>query len=411
MTDSIKDYIFMKSEKKEVKRASTGCTLLDLVVGGGEGLGIPFGKIINIVGDKSSGKTFLLNEIIAASYAEYKDNLSWNLDDGEAGYTFDPVKLYGIDIIGGSVYQSKTIQDFDAHVGVFLKNIKGKNKVGIYGLDSLDGLSDEEKEKRAGDRTSAMEKGKGHEDKGTYGMQLPKFLSQEFFKTKSKQIAEKNTLLVIVSQVRDNIDAFSFKKQTRSGGRALDFYAHTCLWLATVMKIIKNNKVVGVVVKAKTEKSKTARPFRECIFSLYFDYGVDDIGSNIDYLYGLRTDGGKLAKAANSISWGGRDKNLKNLVEVLKQINEYDRCKETKKKETGAGNLSLDYINEWLERVGNVKVKEKIEKTFGSIYTRDELILKIESNKKLEKELKEKVIAKWEAEEAAIATNRKGKYR
>lgn len=46
---------------------------------------------------------------------------------------------------------------------------------------------------------------------------------------------------------------------------------------------------VGVVVKAKTTKSKTPRPFRECFFSFLYDYGLDNIGTSIDYLFDLRT--------------------------------------------------------------------------------------------------------------------------
>ena len=52
---------------------------------------------------------------------------------------------------------------------------------------------------------------------------------------------------------------FSFEKYSRSGGKAMDFYAHTVLWLATAKKIEKKENAVGVVVKAKTTKSKTNR--------------------------------------------------------------------------------------------------------------------------------------------------------
>ena len=59
-----------------MKYARTGCTLIDLTVGGGQ-LGFPYGKIINLVGDKSSGKTFLKNEIIAWNKHHYKKQFNW----------------------------------------------------------------------------------------------------------------------------------------------------------------------------------------------------------------------------------------------------------------------------------------------------------------------------------------------
>ena len=112
--------------------------------------------------------------------------------------------------------------------------------------------------------------GKEIKDKGTYGMATPKFLSSEFFKTQTGKFADKNASLIIVSQVRENLNAGMFgKKHKRSGGKALDFYAHTVLWLTTWIKIKKkdvdgNERQIGVIVEAKTEKSKTPRPYRTC---------------------------------------------------------------------------------------------------------------------------------------------------
>ena len=78
----------------------TGCKLIDLVVGGAKGVyGFPAGKFINIVGDKSAGKTFLSNEIIANTYHTMGDKFKWIYDDCESGYSFNSVEMYGFEII------------------------------------------------------------------------------------------------------------------------------------------------------------------------------------------------------------------------------------------------------------------------------------------------------------------------
>lgn len=397
------------TEKTHKLYATTGITLLDLVVGGGNGMGFLFGKIINIIGDKSSGKTFLANEIIAANNALYK-KLDFNFDDGESGYSFDTKALYGMEIVTEDSLSSKTIEEFDVNVSRFLKRQKPSG-VGIYVLDSLDGLSNDETEDRSEKRLKAAEAGKKFEA-GTYGMKTPKFLSSEFFKTQTAKFEDKNALLIIISQVRQNIDPTSFKKWDRSGGKALDFYAHTCLWLATVSKIQKTirgeKRTIGVVVKAKTDKSKTARPFRECTFSLYFDYGVDNVGSNIDYLFDLRGKDGQLLAAAERIPWGGKVKNLVNMKEFLSSRNLLEQARALKKEETGKKELTEDWVTEYIEKTPELKAAA--DEHFGRTYTRDELIREADANPEMEKEITKRVIDKWEAIETQLKTDRRRKY-
>ena len=78
----------------------TGCRVLDLTVGGNKDiLGFPAGKFINIVGDKSAGKTFLSNEIIANAHYKYGNKFKWVYDDCESGYSFDTESMYGFEIM------------------------------------------------------------------------------------------------------------------------------------------------------------------------------------------------------------------------------------------------------------------------------------------------------------------------
>jgi recombination protein RecA len=404
-------------KRQDILYFSTGNTLLDLVVGGAPNVfGYPAGKFINIVGDRSAGKTFLANELIADAYYRFdKKKFRWVYDDCEAGYSFDTKKLYAFDILQDT-YNSTTVEEAFVNISNFAESLKA-DQFGIYVLDSLDGLTSEEQDEQAQDRIKAMNAGKNY-DKGSYGMGKPKYLSREFFPQLCSMIQDKNILVVIISQVRENIQPFSFEKYTRSGGRAMDFYAHTVLWLATLKKINKKGKPVGVVVKAKTTKSKTSRPFRDCQFSIIFDYGVDTIGSSLDYLYELRTDKGELTPAAKSIPWGKGEAKRQSLMSVKKFLKETDFILEGKKKSVNAFKKLADEVEKVtlenaFEFIENEPVLQTVyNKTFGTgnkVLSRDALIEYIES-RNLEEELAEKVITKWESIENAIASQRKKRY-
>jgi len=404
--------------------APTGCLLLDLAVGGGLGLGFPYGKMVNIVGDKSSGKTFLSWEIVAANFYKYKKHLKWNYDDAEEGDTFNTKKLYGTDLKNhdNSFSQtSDTVEEFDGNTSLFLKEIRSVNQRGIYVEDSLDGLSDADKEKQEKEFEKMAATGKGKDGAGSYNTGTASHLSKQYFRTKAGKLSKKKVLLIIVSQVRENLNAGMFgKKLYRAGGKAMDFYAHTCLWLYTSIKIKKGGrkvgddiigaKTVGVVVKAVTEKSKTPRPYRECYFSIYFDYGIDNIGSCLDYLYDLRGKDGKLLKAAKNIPWdqSGVDKTWKNIQAWIKEIGVYEEIREAKKEDTGKKNLSREWVEDYIEKTPDLKAKA--DEYFGVGIDRDSLIALIEDDDKMYEEMERRTIDKWESEEEAVQSNRKRKY-
>jgi len=415
--------------KKQEIRLMTGNTLLDMVVGGAPNVyGYSVGKFINIVGDKSSGKTFIANEIIANTYHNNsRKQFKWIYDDCEAGYSFDSVKMYGFDIIpkdkeGNPINPSSTtVQEAFVNIYNFANSLKG-DQFGIYVLDSLDGLSSNEENEQAQERIKAHNAGKTY-DKGTYGMDKAKYLSKEFFRQLCSKIQDKNVLVIIISQVRQNIEPFSFDKYVRAGGKAMDFYAHTVLWLATLKKINKKGKPVGVVIKAKTTKSKTPRPFRDCLFSIIFDYGVDNIGSNLDYLYELRTDKGELTPTAKSIAWGDNVETKKHTVSELKKwlmtIEMATKTNKGKNKKQNALEVylqdgekpKLNLLIDFIESVPQLKdlYNEEFGGENGKTFTREALIEYIENNS-LEKELANKVIEKWERIETDISSKRKKRY-
>lgn len=356
-TDIEKSILEKKVKKPSPNRYLTGSELLDLMVGGGEGLGYPLGKIVNIVGDKSSGKTFLTCEIIAAAHYKYLDKLKWVYDDCESGFSHNTKKLYGFPIMPmdeNKRIKSPTVEEAYCNIRNFFEKLSD-NEFGIYVIDSMDGLDSKEGKVLADEQYKNFKKKSNGEKEeklaGSYRMGKAKYLSQTFFPGLADLIEKKNGMLVIVSQVRTNLDPFSFEKYSRAGGKALDFYCHTVLWLANVNKITNKNIPIGITVKAKNTKSKTPRPYRECYLKLFFEYGLDDITTNIDYLYDFLTPKGQLV-----------DKN-----KLKGQWNELEKM------------------------------------------SRKELIDHIEKNN-LQKELRKKVRDKWEGIENSVKLNRKPKY-
>jgi len=152
---------------------------------------------------------------------------------------------------------------------------------GLYIIDSMDALSDEAEMKR-------------DIGEGSYGANKAKKLS-EMFRKLVKVMGKKKMTFMVVSQIRDKMNVSFGKKTTRSGGRALDFYASQIMFLAHVKTLKATRKgierSVGVNVKVKCEKNKVGLPFRECQFPIMFGYGVDDLRANLEM---LKDYGGKV---------------------------------------------------------------------------------------------------------------------
>lgn len=253
---------------------SSGCTILDLVLGGG----YPLGRFTNIVGDKSTGKTLLAIEAVANFRRKYPDApISYN--ETEAAFDEDYARSLGIPIDGlDMVTDCDTVEGLFQHIMDFVKEVPSEGP-GLYIIDSFDALSD----------AAEMER---EFDKGSYGMGKAKAASK-MFRQLVRPLAEKNILLIIVSQVRANIGVTFGSQHTRSGGRALDFYASQVLWLAHKKRIEKQVRgvkmAVGVEVVAQAKKNKIGMPFRKCEFPILFGYGIDDAQASVDFLKSVKS--------------------------------------------------------------------------------------------------------------------------
>ena len=257
--------LYFSSEKKNYQFISSGCTVLDCVLGGGW----PLGRIVNVVGDRSTGKTLLAMEAIANFFPKY-DNGWVRYVEAESAFDEDYASALGIPM---SRVESKN--DLDTVEAVFedLDSISYEEP-GLYIVDCLDALSDK----------AEMDRGIGE---GSYGAAKAKKLS-ELFRRLVRKLAQKNIFVMIISQVRDNIGATFGEKHSRSGGKALDFYASQILWLAHIKTLKRTiNKVerpTGITVRARCKKNKIGLPFRQCDFDIRFGYGIDDIGASTEFL-------------------------------------------------------------------------------------------------------------------------------
>jgi RecA/RadA recombinase len=412
--EELEDAIIRDKEQAPLFYYKTGCRLLDILIGGGLGIGIPGGTIINIIGDKSSGKSFLKNEILAASF-HANENFQWFSDDTESGDTFDTTNLYGVNLrpaerkVGTleNMQDSNTVEELDAKLSHFITDISDCTPA-IYAVDSLDGLSSNQQVEMSKEREKLLENDKEVKDEGSYEMALQKFLSQHLFRGQHPKFKEKSALLLVVSQIRDNIGGYGQTYKV-SGGKALEFYCHTRLFLKTITRISKKDAIIGLVVEAKLIKSKTPRPFRSCRFVVFFDYGIDDIGSSIDYLFELRDTKGKLnTSAASSLRWGGDLKAPTN-AELSEWIEKEKFADDMKAyfKENGLRQTS-SAIMEFID--SNEKVKSEYLKTYGRQISRGELIEICEHDKSQKELLDKLVLEKWEQNEKELASGRGKKY-
>ena len=334
VSDVEKVNLISHSSKSNV--LSTGITLLDCVLGGG----LPVGQIVNIVGDASTGKSFLACEIIAQAKKKLGKKLVWFYDDVENRFNFDTKILYGFDIIHKVQENSYTIEDFSKNLKVQLDALKDDNIL-IYVLDSFDSLTSE----------AELKRDSKEQDKGTYGLEKVKLFGQ-YLRLRKKDIKDKNCILIIISQVRENITAMFGAKYYRTGGKALDHLASVILWLAEVEKLTKKKLTYGISTKIKATKTSNSKPFRSCVIDILFEYGVDDIVSNILYLYDLRTDkGARKEKIATMVfDWDGMEFNgLNKLVQYI----------ETNGLE---GELRSRVIQSWIEMENEIGLNDRKKK-------------------------------------------------
>ena len=278
-----------KKPKKQWDGLSTGLTLLDLGISGQPGVGILPGHFVLLVGGARAGKTWLLLQIMAEAVIN-KQFRRYHLvhDNPERGSLMSIRNYFGKladrkeDPPSGR--HSETLEGFYDNVARQAK----LNEPFIYGLDSEDALPPEAEIKKVNQDRRHREKGK--DITGSYGTAKPKINSANL-RIAHNSLEKHGSILIMIKQARDTIGPKArFTPETRSGGRALTFYASLELWFSVVgkikrkLKVVDKDWVIGSWLKVKVVKNRVAGRDCEVVIPFYPNHGFDNIGSMINWM-------------------------------------------------------------------------------------------------------------------------------
>ena len=285
--------------KKKVKKPkpfnllSTGSTLFNLICSGKAEGGFPEGGYIFLVGDSKSGKTwFSLTCMAEAMLSAQFKNHRFIYDNVERGAMMKLARYFGKGMankLESPASDADGVPLCSAHIEEFYYNLDDALKDGrpfIYVLDSMDSLDSFADSDKFDEHKKAYEEGK--DAKGSYGMNKAK-INSTTIRTIPAKLAETGSILIIISQTRDNVDPRQpFQTKTRGGGRSLRFYATLEIWTSVAGQIKKTyrgkDRHIGSNIKLKVVKNRLTGKESEAVVPIFHSMGIDDIGSCIDFL-------------------------------------------------------------------------------------------------------------------------------
>ena len=244
-------------EKVKVDVIPTGALSLDIALGVG---GIPKGRIIEIYGPESSGKTTLAIHILAE--AQKKGDAVAFID---AEHAFDPTyaKNIGLDI--DNLYISQP--DFGEQALEILETLVRSAAFGVIVVDSVAALTPRaEIEGEMGDSHMGLQ---------------ARLMSQALRKL-TAVTGKTGTTIIFLNQLRMKIGIMFGNPETTTGGNALKFYASIRMDIRQKDKIVKDGQVIGHSRKVKIVKNKVAPPFKEATFNMIYPMGIDRESSILD---------------------------------------------------------------------------------------------------------------------------------
>lgn len=295
-----------ENQRMNISSISTGSLNLDLALGIG---GVPRGRIVEIYGAESSGKTTLALNIIAQ--AQKEGGIAAFID---AEHALDPVyaKALGVNIDDLLISQPDTGEQAMEIVELLVRS----SAIDVIVIDSVAAL---------------VPKSEIDGEMGDQQMGLQARLMSKALRKLTGSIGKSETVVVFINQIREKIGGFSFVpgvQTTTSGGRALKFFSTIRMEVKKVGQIKQSDDVVGNEVLVKVTKDKVAPPFKEARFNIMYGTGISKEGEILDLAIELQI----CKKSGAWFSYGdtklGQGKiNVENLLKENKELFEEIKAK------------------------------------------------------------------------------------